>query len=1176
MASPERPSAQSRRAAVLHLLIGLALCVAVALGAGLYARHHHGRALQEAERELSNAALLLANWIESGFRSVDNLQGGLLDSIAAQDIHSPEEVAARLGTQDMHESLRARIAALPRVRRLFIVDAEGNPVVNSAGWPTPKPSAAGRDYFEALRGDPARNSFLSEPSRSQVDGRWSIYVSRRIAAADGRFLGVLVAGIDLGYFDQVVGGLALGPGGSVALSRVDGVLLIRHPWIESAIGSSTVTSPVIHAVRAGIRQAVLRFPSPFDGRDRLVGMRALEGYPLVLAVTRTAEDVLAAWRAELPRILAVTLALDLLILAGALLLYRQRRGREAVRALESAHAATAGKLALAEERARAAALIAERDAALRAVFENGTTGVCEIAFPSGRFLRVNRRFAEMTGRSEAELLGGMSRTDVLHPDDAGMETRSWAEAVRQGTLEVERRFLQPDGRVVWVRLSVSVSARDATGAPTRCVTILQDVTDSRLALERLRESETLLRLGTQGGGVGTFRRDIQGGTIICGAETRLLHDLPAGDAPVPTAAWAATVLPEDRARVLAEMERAVQRRQPELALRYRIRRRADGQLRHIEARARYSFDEAGRPVASFGVVIDVTASREAEALLRLSLGVGRIGTFRHDFATGMVTCDAGTRALFGLPAGEEPLTAEEWLAPMVPEDRAELEVDIARLIAAREPDGAATFRIRRGAGGEIRHVEARVRYDYAEDGHALGALGVVIDVTERKEAEARIVHMAHHDALTGLPNRSLFRDTLEAALARAARGDGFALLCLDLDRFKEVNDTLGHPVGDLLLREVTERLRAELRETDMLARLGGDEFAVIQSQVAQPQDATALARRLVEALSLPFDLDGQHVVVGTSIGIALAPQDGLDGAMLMKASDMALYRAKSEGRGRWRFFEPDMDASMQLRRALETDLRRALAAEEFEVFYQPIVDVRTRRVQALEALLRWRHPQRGLVPPDLFVPLAEEIGLIVPMGAWVLRRACQDAMTWPGALKVAVNLSSAQFAARGLEETVAGALTASGLDPARLELEITETVMLQDTEQTLTTLHRLRDLGARVAMDDFGTGYSSLGYLQRFPFDKVKIDRCFTADLDRLPEGSPIIRAVAELCRGLGMTVTVEGVETEAQFAALRRHGCDEAQGFLFSRPCMAADVPAMLERLQATGRTDGAVLQLG
>lgn len=440
------------------------------------------------------------------------------------------------------------------------------------------------------------------------------------------------------------------------------------------------------------------------------------------------------------------------------------------------------------------------------------------------------------------------------------------------------------------------------------------------------------------------------------------------------------------------------------------------------------------------------------------------------------------------------------------------------------------------------------------------------DITERRRTEARIAHMARHDALTGLANRVLFREKLDQALARSRRGQGFALLCLDLDRFKQVNDALGHPVGDALLCAVSARVRAELREVDTLARLGGDEFAVIQDGASTTAAASALTARLVDVLCAPFQLQGHEVKIGTSIGIALAPHDSDDADTLFKCADMALYEAKAGGRNRWDFFDPAMEEAAQLRRALEIDLARALDAGEFELHYQPIVELRTRRITGLEALLRWRHPVRGLIAPAAFIPLAEETGLIVPIGKWVLNQACADARGWPEGLRVGVNLSAAQFGPRGLVATVEAALNTARFDPRRLVLEITETVMLHDTDATLDTLHRLKALGVLVAMDDFGTGYSSLGYLQRFPFDIVKIDRCFTQELDRSRKASTIVRAMTDLCGGLGMRIVAEGVETEAQAAALLREGCVEAQGYLLGRPCTPAMLPALLAEAAADG----------
>ena len=433
----------------------------------------------------------------------------------------------------------------------------------------------------------------------------------------------------------------------------------------------------------------------------------------------------------------------------------------------------------------------------------------------------------------------------------------------------------------------------------------------------------------------------------------------------------------------------------------------------------------------------------------------------------------------------------------------------------------------------------------------------------RAEADARLGYMAQHDALTGLPNRLLFRTRLQEELNRSRQGASFALLCLDLDAFKDVNDSFGHPVGDLLLQAVTVRLHRETRETDTVARLGGDEFAIIQAGAEQPAAAIALAERLVARLAEPFDLDIHQAAIGVSIGIAILPGDGEGADTALKNADLALYRAKGDGRSTFRLFEPAMDAAMQRRTALVRDLRHGLEIGQFELFYQPIMDEHAVRIQSFEALIRWRHPERGLVLPVEFIPVTEEIGLIRPLGAWALAKACADAMQWPERISVAVNLSSVQFINGSLLQDVKQALSASGLPPHRLELEVTETVLIQNSEATLGLLNELQALGVSIALDDFGAGYSSLGYLRKFPFDRVKIDKSFVDDLRLSGDATAIIRSVTSLCEALGMATTAEGVETMQQLDRFQASDCTNVQGYLFSPPVPAAEVAGLCEKFQ-------------
>jgi diguanylate cyclase (GGDEF)-like protein len=438
-----------------------------------------------------------------------------------------------------------------------------------------------------------------------------------------------------------------------------------------------------------------------------------------------------------------------------------------------------------------------------------------------------------------------------------------------------------------------------------------------------------------------------------------------------------------------------------------------------------------------------------------------------------------------------------------------------------------------------------------------------VEIADREESQARSQYLAHHDSLTGLGNRLLFKEQLEEALEDVSIGPHpLAVLFLDLDGFKAVNDTLGHSIGDLLLKSVAAKLRDILPRTDRIARLGGDEFAILQISATQPGSSIALAEKIIEVVGQPNSIDGHDVTVGASVGIAVAHPGDMNTENFLKSADLAMYSAKSDGRGTYRMFDPEMDAVVQARRLLERDMRTALAQDGFRLFYQPLVNLQTKKVTAFEALMRWQHPERGMVPPLDFIPVAEEMGLIVQLGEWALRQACAEATEWPDGICVSVNLSPLQFSKGNLVSTVMSALASAGLPASRLELEITESVLLEKSERNITILNQLRDLGVRISMDDFGTGYSSIGYLRSFPFDKIKIDQSFVRDL-LVDEGSlAIVRAIAGLGVSFGMITTAEGVETEEQMRCLNLEGCIEVQGYLYSRPVPANEVAGVLASL--------------
>ena len=502
-------------------------------------------------------------------------------------------------------------------------------------------------------------------------------------------------------------------------------------------------------------------------------------------------------------------------------------------------------------------------------------------------------------------------------------------------------------------------------------------------------------------------------------------------------------------------------------------------------------------------------------------------------------------------------SAEELFMPVDP-----IGCTLTALLTSCGATGGDALFARVDAKAQPMPTRLRLSDDRLLDGtlRSLSSGGFVLSMDD-VTAYVRIAELAERDALTGLANRKALRDRLVERLALAERsGQATAVLYIDLDRFKAVNDTLGHPVGDVLLRKVAERFKSALRDGDVVARLGGDEFAVIQSEAQQPAAATALATRLVDLIGRAYAIDGHMLHIGASIGVAIAPNDGVEPDLLFKNADLALYRAKDAGRSCYRFFEPGMDDRMQARRSMEVDLRRALALKQLELVYQPQFDLASNAIIGFEALIRWHHPTRGIVMPADFIPFAEEIGVIGAIGEWVLRTACKQAASWPVPVSISVNLSPLQFRGGKLAETVIAALARSGLPAHRLELEITEGALLDSTDDVLNAVRQLRELGAVVSIDDFGTGYSSIGYLQKFPFDKVKIDQSFIRDIDADADKQAIFRAVTSLASTLRMKTVAEGVETEAELACIRAAECDQVQGYLTGRPMSAEAAMLLLE----------------
>ncbi len=772
------------------------------------------------------------------------------------------------------------------------------------------------------------------------------------------------------------------------------------------------------------------------------------------------------------------------------------------------------------------------------------------------------------GWSLDEVVGQNLTSTIIPPHARERHQTGMNRALQTGERSVigkriELTACRKDGCVIPIEITISETNVDGVVAFNA---FIRDITDRKNRERALLESEGRYRALIEASAAIVWRAAPDGS--ITDAQGWEAFSGQAGD-DYKGDGWLQAVYPEDRDRVVATWLESVQGK-TQCHVEYRVHH-VSGDDRWCSIKAVPLLDTDGSVREWVGTLADVDERRRAELLLRkseaalrsseerlaLALDAGNDGLWDWDIATGETQFSHHWMTMLGYEMGEFPSNVRIWEKLVHPEDR-----ERALILMQQHLDGLTEayeceHRLRRKDGGWCWVLSRGKVVSRDRDGRPLRIVGTHIDTTKRREAELRVEHMARHDSLTDLPNRTLLIERLGSAVMRSnTDGGAAALLLVDLDRFKTINDTLGHQAGDLMLREVAHRLRGVARADDTVARLGGDEFAILRFVAdvdgCEPE-LTALAESVVTALGEPMLLDRrrQRVASGASVGIAFTPRDAEDGDSLFRKADLALYRAKAEGRSTYKFYLSSMDASVEARHLLELDLRGALGRGELEVHYQPIRNLGSGKISAMEALVRWRHPGRGLVSPGDFIPLAEECGLIIPIGEWVLREACREASRWSDTeRRVAVNISAIQFRDGNLLATVASALASSGLRPDRLELEITETVLISDNINVGSSVRALRSLGVRIALDDFGTGYSSLSYLRQFPFDKIKIDRSFTADIEKA-DTAAIVRAIVRLARQLGMSITAEGVETPAQLRFMRKHGCTEVQGYLIGMPAL-------------------------
>ena len=1009
-----------------------------------------------------------------------------------------------------------------------------------------------RDHFRYHAHAATDELFISPPIVGRVSGKATVQLARKLRAPDGSFGGVILASLDILEVEKFYNSIDVGRSGTISLVGFDGIVRARSSRqhdAEGIIGRSLARTRIFELYRqspTGSYWTSRDLAARIDGVSRLISYRVVEGLPLIAIVGLAKDDIFEQASLKTTQYRQVGFALTAFVLVvigfGAA---RQLRLTSAMAALESS------KRSLGQTNLR-----------FNAALENMAHALCMFD-DEQRLIVCNKRYGEMYGLTPEQTKPGTTLRSILEARVAAGQSPEDAEAYIAGRLEevagsgsyyVVNKLR--DGRVI----AVSHEPMPRGG----WVAVHQDITEQHLAEERLNEvrQELIAQRYAIDQAVIVAITDVKGrityaNDIFCRISGYSREELVGHDHRILNSG----VHPRE---FFGAMYRQIARGE---VWRAEVCNKAkNGSLYWVDTTVVAQLDQSGKPTRYMAIRIDITARKAAENALRqsqnevlrkssqLELALANIsqGLCMFDAEQRVVVCNEQYASMYGLSRDDtKPGTTLREI----------LDRRIKKGIYA--PDAADDYHwnllasVTKTTHEVINLNDGRAIAISREPIPGGGWVTTHQDITERRRVEEQIIYIASHDVLTGLANRAVLHQNMETAVARLQRGGNpFAILMLDLDRFKAVNDSLGHPIGDQLLKAVAGRLLACARETDVVARLGGDEFAILMTaEKDQQTSAVIMAERLLEAVAAPYDIDGHEINIGTSIGIALVPEHGADVDSAIKNADLALYKAKSHGRNTYCLFDISMAVAAEDRHVLEIDLRNALTQDEFELHYHPIVDIKTMEAVSVECLARWRHPQRGLIAPDGFIPLADETGLINPLGEWVLRKACSDAVNWPPQTRVAVNLSPVQFQGGGLVEIVSKTLTESGFPPERLELEITESILMQGSAENLTMLHQLQSLGISIVLDDFGTGYSSLSYLRMFPFDSIKIDRSFVKELSTNADCGAIVSAVAGLGRSLHVGTVAEGVETEDQLTLVRASGCTRAQGFLFGKPCPASEL---------------------
>jgi diguanylate cyclase (GGDEF)-like protein/PAS domain S-box-containing protein len=1125
----------SRPARLIVISGIILLAVVIAAMAGLLA-NLRDRDLLEKERALDSLTLVLAEQIDRSFQSIELVQVAVIERMRTLGIVSAEDYAQRMSDYETYSRLKNAINGLPFINAIVLTDVRGKLINFSRTWPVPSVKIPDQDPSEAFESDPRLISFVGKPLRSPVTGNWVVSIARKLTGPNGEFLGVVQGAMELPYFEQLFQTVAPGSNSTIALFHRNGTLLVRYPRQDTAVGRIFPQSRFLKTLATSDHGSG-REVGVIDGQERLISARSFAHYPVAVVATSTVADALANWKRGAITMVVAALTVGLMI-GGTVFLVIWAVGRK-----------------LREQGL-------QRDAALN----NMSQGLAMFD-AEARLIICNERYRQMYDYPPDLAKPGCKLLDLLkyrfangtYSSDPERYVRDLPTKIAQGKMQ-KHEVQTGDGRIVAITNQLM-----ANGG---WVSTHEDVTEKVRAAKLSEQRKLQLDAALENMSHGICMFDAEQSLIVCNKRYAELYGLNNEQAKPGTtlraileARIASGNAPADHKNYINDRIDEVTTNRP-----YQVTNKLDD--------GRYIF-VSHRPMEKGGWVAtheDVTEiKRQEETLTRVNQEL-----IEKEFAINQAVIVAFTDVKGNITYANDNLcrisgyTRDELLGAnhRILNSGAHSEKffrDMYRQIASGEVWRGEICN--KAKDGSLYWVDTTITPQLGRDGKPIAYMAIRVDITARKLAEEKIFHMASHDALTGIGNRAVLHEKLEEALARLRRHqETFAVLLLDLDGFKHVNDTLGHAAGDELLKELTRRLKGSLRETDILTRLGGDEFAIIQSgepnerdqnrRVANQREAAiGLAVRVLEIVARPFTLDGQNVTIGTSIGIAVAPDDATNSGDLLKKADLALYRVKSEGRNNFRFFDAEMGKGATERLQLLADMRAALTHKEFELYYQPIFDAKTRRPSGAEALVRWRHPVQGLMSPDSFIPLAEEAGLMERLGEWILEQACADAALWPSDIKLSVNLSAIQFRSGRLFDIILCALVESGLPPERLELEITESVLMQDTNSYGVVLQQLKNIGISIALDDFGTGYSSLSYMTSFPFDKVKIDKSFTQGLTNNAGCAASVASVLTLARGLDISVTAEGVETNPQFELLRAAGVHQVQGYLFARPGPLAEL---------------------